>query len=96
MIYSVYNYGTKSYDYYDDGRPSPTHAGAPPVSATLGDTIGVAPEAAAWRLPIGVTKIGSGSMPRGRVATAGGMGDVDAGRLGMIAIGAYLAWRLLR
>lgn len=101
MIWSVYKYGSKSYDYYDDGKPSTTHAGAPPIAGALGDSIGIAPEAAAWRLPIGAKKIGSGTMPRGRIAALGGlsrigMGDVDVGRIGVVAVAAYLIWRALQ
>lgn len=94
MIYSVYNYGARSYDYYDDGKPSGTHAGAPPIISMGG--IGETPEAAAWRVPVGAKKIGSGDLPRGRVASLGGDPGSDLPRLG-IAIGlAYVAWRVFR
>ncbi len=100
MTFSVWNYGRKSYDYYDDGRPNATtHAGAPPISGTFGDAIGDPPEACAWRLPIGARKVGSGDLPQGRIATAGGlsaMGDAGVARVGVIAVAAYLAWRFLR
>jgi hypothetical protein len=95
MRYSVYNYGTKSYDYYDDGKPSPTHAGPPPV-APMGD-IGETPEAAAWRVPIGARKVGSGELPQGRIASMGGLPiGGDAVKLGLLAVAAYFAWRHFR
>lgn len=96
MRFSVYNYGTKSYDYYDDGQPSSTHAGPPPI-ATLGDAVGESPEGAAWRVPLGAKKVGSGELPQGRVASLGGfVSDSGALRLGVIALAAYFAWRHFR
>lgn len=94
MRYSVYNYGTKSYDYYDGPSDGATHAGTPPLISFGG--IGAAPDAAAWKLPIGVVKAGSGELPQGRVASLGGVSSGDGLRLGMIALSAYLAWRYLR
>ena len=95
-IYSVYRYGTKSYDYYDDGKPAPTHASSP-KSFSLGG-IGESPDAAAWKLPIGAKKIGSGEMPRGRIASSG-LGSFSGGdgvKLAGLGLAAYLAWRYLR
>ena len=72
MIYSVYNYDTKLYDYFEGPGPSGTHAGAPPVSlgrSSLGATV----EQAAWKVPGSAKKVGSGPMPRGRVAAVGGI-----------------------
>lgn len=98
MIFSVYQYGSKSYDYYDDGQPSTTHAGAPPLGSTSSADIGRTPEASAWRVPIGATKIGSGEMPRGRVASMGGVAEGGGGlvKYGALACAVYLAWRYLR
>ncbi len=99
MIYSVYHHGHRKYDYYQDGRTDGTHAGAPGVLAS--GKIGVVPEAGAWRLPLTATKIGSGEMPRGRIASRGGVPLLgvslsDPTTL-VIAIGvgylAYKAWR---
>lgn len=94
MIYSVYNYGTRSYDYYEGPGPSGTHAGAPPLVATGG--LGETPESAAWRVPAGSRKIGSGEMPRGRIASMGGTPSGTMVRFGVIALSALLAWRILR
>lgn len=94
MIFSVFNHGSRSYDYYDDGKPGATHAGAPPL-LTLGG-IGETPEGAAWRVPMGAKKIGSGDMPKGRVASLGGDPGSGLPRLGIMAGLAYLAWRAFR
>ncbi len=96
MKFSVYNYGSKSYDYYDDGKPSSTHAGAPPYTQLAG-TIGKTPEGAAWRLPVGAKKVGSGELPRGRIASLGGISSgSDVVKYGVLAVAAYFAWRHLR
>lgn len=93
-VYSVYRYGTKSYDYYDDGRPTPTHASSP-SKISLGG-IGESPEQAAWRLPPGAKKIGSGEMPRGRIASLGGLSSGDPVTLAGLGVLAYFAWRAFR
>lgn len=95
MRYSIYNYGTKSYDYYDDGKPSSTHAGSPPFVSLGG--IGETPEGAAWRLPMGARKVGSGEFPQGRIASLGGLeSGADVVKLGALALAAYFAWRHFR
>lgn len=93
-IYSVYNYDRRLYDYYEGPGPSGTHAGAPPLLSLGG--IGATPDAAAWRLPAGSRKIGSGEMPRGRIASLGEFRAGDGLKLGMLGLSAYLAWRYLR
>lgn len=91
-VYSVYNYGSKSYDYYDDGQPAPTHAGPPPIAPMGG--IGETPESAAWRLPLGARKVGSGDLPRGKIASLGGTDTAgDLGKLAVIAGVGYLIWK---
>jgi hypothetical protein len=102
--YSVYNIATRAYDYYEDGRADTTHAGAPPAAllATGKPRIGVSPESATWRLPWGAKKVGSGPLPKGRIAstnTALGelveLGPVPLSAVLMVGAG-YLAWRLLK
>ena len=100
MIYSVYDYTRRQYDYYDAPGPGGTHAGAPKITRTLGG-IGAAPERASWKLPPGARKLGAGEMPRGRIAslgsTAGDLGDLgDPQRLAVYALVAYGLWRILR
>lgn len=72
MIYSVWNQGAWRYDYYRSAAvqdtvnaPAPDHL--PKVAASA--TLGLSPEAACWRLPPGSQLIGSGDLPRGRVAS---------------------------
>jgi hypothetical protein len=98
VIYSVWSYPKKEYSYYEGGSPSGTHAGAPPAPMTRGE-IGAVPEAATWRLPMGARRVGSGPMPRGRIATISGVALGDIGELAGVGIWigvAYLAWRAFR
>lgn len=103
MLYSVWNTGTKRYDYYQSPQaPASTHVGAPPP-AFFPNALGATVEQAAWALPVGCTKIGAGELARGRVCkpTGGGLlglGDLDGLTsspiaLGALALGAYLWWR---
>ena len=103
MQYSVYNAGTRKYDYYEDGRAETTHAGAPTVLATgKARGLGLAPEAATWKLPWGARRTGSGDLPKGRIAsTSSALGElVEFGPVPLgtvLAAGAvYLAWRILK
>lgn len=99
MLYSVYNVGTQAYDYYDGPGPKATHAGVPSISNVheLGATV----DSAAWKLPMGSRPVGSGPMPKGRIASSGMSGSLgdfggDIPKLGILAVAAYLAWRYLR
>lgn len=100
MIYSVYNTETRAYDYYEGPGPKGTHAGAPPISG--GNQIGATVTQAAWKVPPGAHKVGTGELPKGRVASIaslGSLGDaigIDGKKLAMIGVAAYLAWRFLR
>lgn len=92
--YSIWNHGTKTYDYYRGPGDGATHAGAPPIRSN--SEIGAVPELAAWQLPPGAVKIGSGELPQGRIASMGSFDAGDGLRLGMLAFAAYLAWKVLR
>ena len=101
MRYSVYNYETRQYDYYEGTGPKGTHAGAPPVSggrSQLGATV----EQFAWRLPASAQKVGSGELPQGRVASTGrasSLGDFvdsDMVKWGTLAAIVYIGWSHLR
>jgi hypothetical protein len=100
VIYSVYNYDRREYDYFDAPGPKGTHAEAPPKPLLAPTSMGVAPEAATWKLPIGAKRIGSGPMPKGRVASSGGGalgGVVPEGATVPIAIGlVILAMRFFK
>lgn len=98
MVYSIYDYDRQLYDYYQGSGPKGTHAGSPPK--TYGKSaLGATPEQAAWKLPADATKIGSGILPKGRIASRGAassLGGVDLGTGGKIAIAlaiAYCAWK---
>ena len=100
MIYSVWSYASQSYDYYQGGQRTGTHAGAPPAPA-FRHSVGATPEGASWRLPIGAKKIGSGPMPKGRIASSGialGMGDagVDLPTAAAVLAILYLGWKAIR
>lgn len=100
MIYSVWNQGSRSYDYYENSdvqksanTPMPSHIASPPLGATI--------DQAAWPLPPNAVKIGSGEFAKGRVASRGGnllpMGafNMDSNTAVMIGLGvaAYLLWK---
>lgn len=98
MQYSTYDYTTRMYTYWSAPGVSGTHAGAPSAPSSR-NAIGVTPEAAAWRLPWGAKKIGTGPLPKGRIASdAAALGDMtsDLPRLGLIAGVAYIAWRIFK
>lgn len=99
-MFSVWNYDRQLYDYYQGGTRTGTHAGAPPATP-LRHKIGATPEGASWSLPIGAKKIGSGALPKGRIARSGialGVVDMtlDAPKAAALAVIAYIAWRHLR
>lgn len=102
MIYSVYNYATRKYDYYTAPTKATPHAPAPPRALGVGE-LGATPDEAAWPLPIGAKRVGVGINPKGRIATAKGPIEAIHGALSgtldtstnVIAMGAaaYLVWR---
>ena len=97
ITYSVWNYGTQRYDYYAAPGDHPTHAGAPPSRGST--RLGASPEQAAWPLPAGAKKIGSGDFAKGRIASTsagGGLGGVelsDPVAVGAMAVLAYVIWK---
>lgn len=96
--YSTYDYDSRTYTYWSAPGPAGTHAGAPPAPS-FRSAIGAVPEAAAWKLPWGAKKVGTGMFPKGRIATSSAaLGDLtaDLPRLGLFVGAAYIAWRLLR
>lgn len=71
MRFSVWNYRERRFDYYDAAQRSEgTHVGAPPTPLLRG-AIGATPDQAAWRLPAGAKKVGSGAVAQGKVASLG-------------------------
>jgi hypothetical protein len=96
MKYSVWNPSTKRYDYYQAQGDARIHAGAPPRSSTT--ELGATPEQAAWPLPVGAVKVGSGELPEGRIASteAGGRFTINLPQSIMYAAIGYLLWRALK
>lgn len=100
MIYSVWNQGGGRFDYFDDGRPQATVNVEKPThlrQRELGNTV----EQAAWPLPSDARQVGSGVMPRGRVAIPSGQalgaseGAMSTLKLGLLGASALLAWKFL-
>jgi hypothetical protein len=79
MIYSVWNQTTRQYDYYRSrntqhtaNTPKPTHLKHRKMGATVNQ--------AAWPLPAGAVRVGSGPYAKGRIASlsrGGAMGAFD-------------------
>lgn len=97
-LYSVWNYGTASYDYYEAPGAHATHAGSPPVRAR--GALGATPEQASWPLPVGAKKIGAGPLPRGKIATKtpggiafAGVDLTDPGTVAAVLVLSYVAWK---
>lgn len=87
MIFSVWNYGSQRYDYFEaQGQVPPYGWFRRPTPGTLRQ-----PEEIAARLPQGAVYTGSGSLARGVIATdLPGIGTADTGTPGSGA-GAGLA-----
>jgi hypothetical protein len=71
MIYSVWNQGRGLYDYFQDAVVQ-EGANAPKPAHLKSRQLGLTPDQAAWPLPAGAKKIGSGEFARGRVASPTG------------------------
>lgn len=99
MIVSQWNQGLGAFDYFEGAHEQqelntekPKHL----VSRTLGATV----DQAAWPMPAGMRKIGSGPDAIGRVATskrAGALGDsvgdMSLVKAGLLGLSAYLIWK---
>lgn len=95
MTYSVWDNGTRSYVYYEAPGVSEIHAGPPP--RMTGGMLGATPDQAAWRLPFGARRTGSGDIARGRIASLGDSGDgFSVTQLIIYPVIGYLLWRALR
>jgi len=95
MIYSVYNRASRQYDYYQAGAPSSSTHAATPGKPLLRSPVGITPEQAAWKLPLGAKKIGSGPTARGAIASMGDAGSISSS-LPALAIGAVALYFLTR
>jgi len=95
MRYSVWSPSTRSYDYFEAPGDAAIHAGAPPRAAS--SSLGATPDEAAWPLPPGAVKTGSGEMPEGRIASReSGKFVIDLPQSIFYAAIGYMIWRVLR
>jgi len=80
MLYSVWNQGARQYDYYETPEVSHAANAEQPTHMRPGK-LGVTLPSAAWPLPEDAHPVGSGDLPRGRIAAPHGgdtVGDVPA------------------
>ena len=95
MKFSVWNNGTRAYDYYESSGTPPIHAGAPPRASS--SALGATPDEAAWPLPADAVKTGSGELPQGRIASRdAGKFTIDLPQSVIYAAIGYVLWRILR
>jgi hypothetical protein len=94
MKYSVWNTGTRRYDYYTAQGDTGIHAGAPPRASTF--ELGATPDQAAWPLPADATKTGSGELPQGRIASTAPQLGVSFNTLFLYAAAGYFLWRMIK
>jgi hypothetical protein len=93
MEFSVWNYGTRKYDYYQAGEHEGTHITKPTVHSFAGSKIGMTVDQFAARVPAGASRAGSGDVAKGQVASFGAAG-IPSWLLYGVAL--YLAWRYFR
>jgi hypothetical protein len=94
MKYSVWNNGTRSYNYFDAPGTPGIHAGAPP--RVHGSELGATPDQAAWPLPPGAVKTGSGELPQGRIASTDSSHGFDFNKVFLYAAVGYFVWRAIK
>ena len=94
--FSVWNNATRAYDYYTAQGDAGIHAGAPPRAST--SELGATPDQAAWPLPADATKVGSGELPQGRIASTAPKGGfaIDLPRSVFYAAIGYVLWRMIK
>jgi hypothetical protein len=94
MKYSVWDNAARRYSYYEAPGDTGIHAGAPPRASS--NQLGATPEQAAWPLPPGATKVGSGEMPEGRIASTSVVHGIDLPKSIMYAVIGYVLWKVIR
>lgn len=94
MKYSVWNNAARRYDYYQAQGTNEIHAGAPPRASSF--ALGATPEQAAWPLPAGAVKIGSGDVPEGRIASTEGGIKIDLTKSIIYGVLGYFLWKAIK
>lgn len=93
-LFSVWSYATRKYDYYQAGDHQGTHITQPTVHSFAGSQLGMTVDEFAAHVPQGATKVGSGDIAKGQVASFGEMGRIRTWLIyGALA---FLAWRYFR
>lgn len=101
MIYSVWRAERGVYDYYE--TPPAERDAFPPSPQLSHAGIGVSPERAAWSLPFGAKKTGSGRQAKGMIASTGSplsLGGLlpdfgGTGNLVLLAVVGFFVWKYL-
>jgi len=75
-MFSVWNQGKRSWDYYENGEPD-ARANAPVPKHTKTERLGMTPDELAWPLPANARYVGTGPNARGRVAVRKGLGSLS-------------------
>ncbi len=95
MRYSVWNNANRAYDYYEAQGEAGIHAGAPPRAAS--SSLGATPDQAAWPLPEGARRVGTGELPQGRIASLdGGNFRLDIPQALFWGAAGYLLYRTIK
>ena len=102
MTFSVWNQGSRQYDYYVSPNPE-TSANVESPSHLRARKLGSTPDQAAWPLPSNARHVGSGKQAHGRVASRGGsaLGGVSDGGMGLVKFGmllfsGFLVWKYVK
>lgn len=94
MMYSVWDHGARVYHYYQ--TPDRNAATSAPKPAHLRSSVlGLSPERAAWPLPEGARKVGTGKYPKGMIASRHselGFIPLDFTPMNMLVLGAVGFW----
>jgi hypothetical protein len=96
MIYSVWSWGKKQYDYYHTDEDPPF---VPKARSLPASSIGIAPEDAAAPLPKSAVPAGSGVDAKGYIAVHGGPEGIDKSKIAIfvgLTIAAYGLWKMLK
>jgi len=91
MMYSVWNARSRRFDYYRTAEVGGVHAPTP-RHIPGGGALGATPEEAAWPLPPGAMKVGSGELAVGRIATLGGFAAKQIPTIAVAVLAVMATW----